>query len=662
MSDPSDDDGGVGDDDSDSDFRIVKARDDSSDSSEPASSDPSSLRSLAPIPPRSDPPEQTSAPRGGGEGIGLAETTACEVCGEGDDAPRLILCDGCDAGYHTYCLRPKLSRVPRGEWRCEDCARVKANSATAARTRTGVATTTTSGGGPEEPPAADNEEAGAEAGKDDTVGGEEEAADGDDKKAPARRANPRRSAAARRSYDLNAGYEGAWMCASCSFSNRGTRRRCEMCAAPRQTEETEPRRRPRHAAATRADDFTHAAGGGGDGEDDDGAAYDEILCAACSLGDDPSNLLLCDGCEVGYHVYCLRPKLPCVPRGEWWCPSCMEKEERREAATLEQRRKHAELDLAAADLFGHKKVHLVLASRSASGGDAVPPVVSRGDDECDKASPSQKASPSRARRDAAVQFLVKFEGESYRRARWVPLWAIRHREPGKLRGYWSRTGASELSPDVPPDAAVREHVVPERCVDEREDRDAALVKWCGLGYDECTWEPRGSFLADWTPERRMALQRRKTVQQTKTVRQEAIDDGLGVSSEEEDEEEEGEKEGEDNDAAASGGDALSPIASEDERADSAEKEGFEFGEVDAGRVNHGIAALLTAELRAYRARVARGAPLTTPTRDFGGDGVRFADFERGARSGAGGKPPPRTREPLRRRRWRRALRARRPPP
>ena len=87
MSDPSDDDGGVGDDDSDSDFRIVKARDDSSDSSEPASSDPSSLRSLAPIPPRSDPPEQTSAPRGGGEGIGLAETTACEVCGEGDDAP-----------------------------------------------------------------------------------------------------------------------------------------------------------------------------------------------------------------------------------------------------------------------------------------------------------------------------------------------------------------------------------------------------------------------------------------------------------------------------------------------------------------------------------------------------------------------------------------------
>ena len=183
MSDPSDDDGGVSDSD-DSDFRIVKAGDASSDSSEPASSDPSSLRSLLPhIPPPSDPPEHTSAPRGGGEGIGLAETTACEVCGEGDDAPRLILCDGCDAGWHTYCLRPKLPRVPRGEWRCEECARAKANAATAART-----------------------------GKDDAVGGEEEeAADGDDEKAPARRANPRRSsAAARRSYDLNSGYEGAW--------------------------------------------------------------------------------------------------------------------------------------------------------------------------------------------------------------------------------------------------------------------------------------------------------------------------------------------------------------------------------------------------------------------------------------------------------------------
>jgi hypothetical protein len=93
-----------------------------------------------------------------------------------------------------------------------------------------------------------------------------------------------------------------------------------------------------------------------------------------------------------------------------------------------------------------------------------------------------------------VQFLVKFEEESYRRARWVPLWAMRHREPHKLRGHWKRTGASETDPEAPLDRAAFEHVIPERVVDESDDLDAVLVKWCGLPYDECTWEPRGSFL------------------------------------------------------------------------------------------------------------------------------------------------------------------------
>ena len=27
----------------------------------------------------------------------------------------------CVKGFHIYCLRPKLLRVPRGAWRCPDC-------------------------------------------------------------------------------------------------------------------------------------------------------------------------------------------------------------------------------------------------------------------------------------------------------------------------------------------------------------------------------------------------------------------------------------------------------------------------------------------------------------------------------------------------------------
>uniref|UniRef100_A0AAQ4RJQ6 [histone H3]-trimethyl-L-lysine(4) demethylase n=1 Tax=Gasterosteus aculeatus aculeatus TaxID=481459 RepID=A0AAQ4RJQ6_GASAC len=34
---------------------------------------------------------------------------------------RLLLCDGCDDSYHTFCLIPPLQDVPKGDWRCPKC-------------------------------------------------------------------------------------------------------------------------------------------------------------------------------------------------------------------------------------------------------------------------------------------------------------------------------------------------------------------------------------------------------------------------------------------------------------------------------------------------------------------------------------------------------------
>uniref|UniRef100_A0A8C5BXI1 [histone H3]-trimethyl-L-lysine(4) demethylase n=1 Tax=Gadus morhua TaxID=8049 RepID=A0A8C5BXI1_GADMO len=45
----------------------------------------------------------------------------CLVCGRGDEEERLLLCDGCDDSYHTFCLIPPLQDVPRGDWRCPKC-------------------------------------------------------------------------------------------------------------------------------------------------------------------------------------------------------------------------------------------------------------------------------------------------------------------------------------------------------------------------------------------------------------------------------------------------------------------------------------------------------------------------------------------------------------
>ena len=45
----------------------------------------------------------------------------CQLCHLGDNESSLLLCDGCDKGYHTYCFKPELTNVPEGDWYCYEC-------------------------------------------------------------------------------------------------------------------------------------------------------------------------------------------------------------------------------------------------------------------------------------------------------------------------------------------------------------------------------------------------------------------------------------------------------------------------------------------------------------------------------------------------------------
>ncbi|KAG7521278.1 bromodomain adjacent to zinc finger domain protein 2A [Solea senegalensis] len=53
----------------------------------------------------------------------------------------------------------------------------------------------------------------------------------------------------------------------------------------------------------------------------------KVTCQVCRKGDNDDCLLLCDGCDRGCHMYCLRPKLTQVPEGDWFCPTCVAREE-----------------------------------------------------------------------------------------------------------------------------------------------------------------------------------------------------------------------------------------------------------------------------------------------------------------------------------------------
>lgn len=49
------------------------------------------------------------------------EEGVCKICGIDKDDDSTLLCDGCDAEYHIYCLEPPLSMIPEGNWYCPSC-------------------------------------------------------------------------------------------------------------------------------------------------------------------------------------------------------------------------------------------------------------------------------------------------------------------------------------------------------------------------------------------------------------------------------------------------------------------------------------------------------------------------------------------------------------
>ena len=45
----------------------------------------------------------------------------CEICQTENDLEMMLICDGCELGYHTYCLTPPLTQIPRTDWYCAKC-------------------------------------------------------------------------------------------------------------------------------------------------------------------------------------------------------------------------------------------------------------------------------------------------------------------------------------------------------------------------------------------------------------------------------------------------------------------------------------------------------------------------------------------------------------
>lgn len=52
---------------------------------------------------------------------------------------------------------------------------------------------------------------------------------------------------------------------------------------------------------------------------------DCVVCEGCGQRNDESRLILCDDCDISFHIYCMDPPLDYVPHGNWkckWCALC----------------------------------------------------------------------------------------------------------------------------------------------------------------------------------------------------------------------------------------------------------------------------------------------------------------------------------------------------
>ncbi|XP_056611363.1 bromodomain adjacent to zinc finger domain protein 2B isoform X2 [Triplophysa dalaica] len=83
-------------------------------------------------------------------------------------------------------------------------------------------------------------------------------------------------------------------------------------------------------------------------------AWDKFIikvdCQICNMGENEDLLLLCDGCDGSCHTYCHKPKITGIPSGDWFCPACVSRANRRSLKSRkpsnrssEELKKHSEV-------------------------------------------------------------------------------------------------------------------------------------------------------------------------------------------------------------------------------------------------------------------------------------------------------------------------------
>ncbi|GAA0166727.1 hypothetical protein LIER_21818 [Lithospermum erythrorhizon] len=215
------------------------------------------------------------------EACGVYKVCTCKKCGEKADVKNCLVCDSCEEIYHVACLEPPIEEIPHKSWYCASCTATgiwSPHDGCVVCERMNAPISLNHEGACQE---SENNE--------DIVIELEESSNGmlvDE-------------------HWLNGGLDSP-ACIICrsGFDAGGKLKICPHAFCPHKFYHV--------TCLTDHQLKTH------------GRQWycPSCLCRSCLTDCDDDKIVLCDGCDHAYHIYCMQPPRTSVPRGKWYCRKC----------------------------------------------------------------------------------------------------------------------------------------------------------------------------------------------------------------------------------------------------------------------------------------------------------------------------------------------------
>ncbi|KAL2232336.1 UNVERIFIED_CONTAM: PHD finger protein EHD3 [Sesamum indicum] len=210
------------------------------------------------------------------EACAIGEVHTCRRCGEKTDGRNGLVCDSCEEMYHISCIEPAVKEIPVRSWYCAKCTGKGTecpHENCIACERLNASRSRLDGNG-------EDELVSEEAPEDLEESSNELVANGGDKR-----------------------FTHCKVCRT-EVRNDEDYRICGHSFCPHKFYHVK--------CLTSKQLISH------------GPCWycPSCLCRACLIDRDDDKIVLCDGCDHAYHIYCMQPPRTAIPRGKWFCIKC----------------------------------------------------------------------------------------------------------------------------------------------------------------------------------------------------------------------------------------------------------------------------------------------------------------------------------------------------